>query len=170
MRAERINLFIEAQNKCLDDVIKEMKNGCKETHWIWYIFPQIKGLSLSENGFLYALDSVDDAKSYLENDILRTRLFQLLNIIKELPSNDIFEIMGGDPDDQKFASSMTLFELAAPDSQIIKDMFTKFNMERDQFTIDIINSPISEKETEETDIEDYDGFLTRIFNKLLKKA
>jgi len=107
-------LFISSQNKCWEQVVKEITNGKKETHWIWYVFPQIKGLSLSDNGILYSLDSLDDAKKYLENEILKERLFLLLNIIKELETDDILIVMGGEPDDMKFASSMTLFELTAP--------------------------------------------------------
>lgn len=162
MNPKRINLFIQSQNRVWEKVLKEMKNGKKETHWIWYIFPQIKGLSLSENGVLYSLDSVDEAKEYLKQPILKERLFTLLNIIKDLDSNDIFEVMGGEPDNFKFAASMTIFELADPDETLFKDMFDKFSMERDQYTIDCSNGIVKENSKN-------NSILASFFRNLLKE-
>lgn len=146
MNKEKAELFILSQNTCWNQVLYEMKSGKKTTHWIWYVFPQIEGLSLSENGILYSLSSLDDVKFYLNNEILKNRMIQILNIIKEAPENNIGTLMGGEPDDAKFASSMTLFELAAPEITLFSEMFDKFDMERDQFTID----KIREKEYSET--------------------
>ena len=95
-------------------VRSELQAGCKLSHWMWYIFPQLAGLGRSSTAQHYALASLDDARNYLAHPILGPRLIEcaaLVNGVEGRPAHEIF----GYPDDLKFHSSMTLFALAQPD-------------------------------------------------------
>ena len=107
--------FIEAQNDSYDQALKEIRNGRKLTHWIWYIFPQIKGLGFSYNSEYYGITSLQEAKDYLENELLRKRLFEITESLLMHKGKDIESIMG-DIDALKLKSSMTLFDAVQPGS------------------------------------------------------
>lgn len=106
--------FIEAQNDSYDQALKEIRNGRKLTHWIWYIFPQMKGLGFSYNSEYYGIASLQEAKDYLENELLRKRLFEITESLLMHKGKDIESIMG-DIDALKLKSSMTLFDAVQPD-------------------------------------------------------
>lgn len=107
--------FIEAQNDSYDQALKEIRNGRKLTHWIWYIFPQMKGLGFSYNSEYYGIASLQEAKDYLENELLRKRLFEITESLLMYKGKDIESIMG-DIDALKLKSSMTLFDAVQPGS------------------------------------------------------
>lgn len=107
--------FIEAQNDSYDQALKEIRNGRKLTHWIWYIFPQMKGLGFSYNSEYYGITSLQEAKDYLENELLRKRLFKITESLLMHKGKDIESIMG-DIDAMKLKSSMTLFDAVQPGS------------------------------------------------------
>lgn len=107
--------FIEAQNDSYDQALKEIINGRKLTHWIWYIFPQMKGLGFSYNSEYYGITSLQEAKDYLENELLRKRLFKITESLLMHKGKDIESIMG-DIDALKLKSSMTLFDAVQPGS------------------------------------------------------
>ena len=107
--------FIEAQNDSYDQALKEIRNGRKLTHWIWYIFPQMKGLGFSYNSEYYGITSLQEAKDYLENELLRKRLFEITESLLMHKGKDIESIMG-DIDAMKLKSSMTLFDAVQPGS------------------------------------------------------
>ena len=107
--------FIEAQNDSYDQALKEIINGRKLTHWIWYIFPQIKGLGFSYNSEYYGITSLQEARDYLENELLRKRLFEITESLLMHKGKDIESIMG-DIDSLKLKSSMTLFDAVQPGS------------------------------------------------------
>lgn len=107
--------FIEAQNDSYDQALKEIRNGRKLTHWIWYIFPQIKGLGFSYNSEYYGVTSLQEARDYLENELLRKRLFEITESLLMHKGKDIESIMG-DIDALKLKSSMTLFDAVKPGS------------------------------------------------------
>ena len=107
--------FIEAQNDSYDQALKEIINGRKLTHWIWYIFPQIKGLGFSYNSEYYGITSLQEARDYLENELLRKRLFEITESLLMHKGKDIESIMG-DIDALKLKSSMTLFDAVQPGS------------------------------------------------------
>lgn len=107
--------FIEAQNDSYDQALKEIRNGRKLTHWIWYIFPQIKGLGFSYNSEYYGITSLQEARDYLENELLRKRLFEITESLLMHKGKDIESIMG-DIDAMKLKSSMTLFDAVQPGS------------------------------------------------------
>lgn len=135
-----LDRFIRAQEYNYSDALKEIKNGRKISHWMWYVFPQIKGLGKSDTAKWYAIKDLQEAKDYLNNEILSNRLEQICKALLDLDCNDAYKIFGS-PDDMKLKSSMTLFEIAAPDNKIFKRVLDKyFNGERDQKTIEIISS------------------------------
>lgn len=107
--------FIEAQNDSYDQALKEIINGRKLTHWIWYIFPQMKGLGFSYNSEYYGVTSLQEARDYLENELLRKRLFEITESLLMHKGKDIESIMG-DIDAMKLKSSMTLFDAVQPGS------------------------------------------------------
>lgn len=107
--------FIEAQNDSYDQALKEIIKGRKLTHWIWYIFPQMKGLGFSYNSEYYGITSLQEARDYLENELLRKRLFEITESLLMHKGKDIESIMG-DIDALKLKSSMTLFDAVQPGS------------------------------------------------------
>lgn len=132
--------FIRAQEYNYSDALQEIKNGLKTSHWMWYVFPQIKGLGQSDTAKWYAIRDLQEAKDYLNNEILSNRLEEICNVLLELDCNDAYKIFGS-PDDMKLKSSMTLFEIAAPENKIFSKVLDKyFNGERDQKAIKIISS------------------------------
>ena len=135
-----LDRFIRAQEYNYSDALKEIKNGQKISHWMWYVFPQIKGLGKSDTAKWYAIKDLQEAKDYLNNEVLSNRLEQICKALLDLDCNDAYKIFGS-PDDMKLKSSMTLFEIAAPENKIFKRVLDKyFNGERDQKTIEIISS------------------------------
>jgi uncharacterized protein (DUF1810 family) len=127
--------FVAAQNRVYDQVLRELTAGRKETHWIWFIFPQIMGLGLSGMSEKFGITSLAQAQCYLRHDVLGPRLRQCTELILASPHRDIRFILG-DPDDLKFRSSMTLFAAAAPEESIFLAALEKFfGGEHDPLTI-----------------------------------
>jgi uncharacterized protein (DUF1810 family) len=124
---DKFNLkrFIKAQNDCFEIVYEELKNGKKESHWMWYIFPQLFGLGKSQMSVYYAINNLEEAKAYLENEILRDRLLCLVDVVVNLETNDAVKVFGF-PDNLKFWSSMTLFNYANPSEPLFKMALDKF--------------------------------------------
>ena len=114
-----LNRFIDVQDKAYRYALQELKEGCKRSHWMWSIFPQMRGLGHSRMSNYYGISGIEEAKAYLENPILNQRLRELCEIILGLETDDAREVFGG-IDSLKLKSSMTLFDLASP-----KDIFTK---------------------------------------------
>ena len=103
-----------------------MKNGRKTSHWIWFIFPQLKSLGRSANAQYYGIENLDEAKEYLADKILRERLLEISSALLELPNKDIEYIMGSPIDAKKLQSSMTLFHLAEPTCEIFMKVLEKY--------------------------------------------
>ena len=107
--------FVNAQNAIYTQVIEELANGCKQTHWMWFIFPQLTGLGHSAMAQRYAIRDLDQARRYLADPILGARLRQAVRLIMEHKAKSALEILGS-PDDLKFRSCLTLFRKAASDN------------------------------------------------------
>ncbi|MDE5539352.1 MAG: DUF1810 domain-containing protein, partial [Bacilli bacterium] len=103
--------FIKAQKEDYSQALKEIKNGRKLTHWVWYIFPQIRGLGTSDMAMYYGIEDLFEAQEYLKNDYLRHNLIEISQALLDLESNNATEILGS-PDDLKVKSCMTLFHYA----------------------------------------------------------
>lgn len=120
-----LSRFLKAQERDYDTALKEIKAGHKSSHWIWYIFPQLGALGHSPTAKFYGIADLDEARAYLENNLLRSRLFEISQALLDLPNHDIEGIMGY-PDNLKLCSSMTLFQLAEPTCDIFQKVLDKF--------------------------------------------
>ena len=132
--------YLDAQNASYDgydQALSEIRRGKKVSHWIWYIFPQIKGLGRSGTSQYYALGSLDEAKEYLQNQLLRERLIEISEALLE--NNGRIESIVGYVDAMKVQSCMTLFHKADPDIEVFCKVLDKFyGGQADQKTLQII--------------------------------
>lgn len=120
-----LSRFHAAQARDYDTALSEIRAGRKRSHWIWYIFPQIRGLGYSSTAQYYALEDLGEAKAYLADPVLRQRLLEISGALLALDSSDPSAVMGY-PDDLKLRSSMTLFALAEPDCPVFPAVLRKF--------------------------------------------
>jgi uncharacterized protein (DUF1810 family) len=127
--------FVDAQQAVYETVCRELRQGRKESHWMWFIFPQIKGLGQSEMARKFAISSRDEAKAYLAHPVLGPRLRECTRIVADLEGKSVEDIFGY-PDDRKFRSSMTLFAQTAKDNEIFRRCLEKyFQGEPDRLTL-----------------------------------
>ena len=103
-----LSRFIKAQDSSYEEALSEIKSGRKRSHWMWYIFPQFKGLGYSETSKYYSIKDMDEAKRYLNHPILGERLKLITKELLALDENNANNVFGS-PDDLKLKSSMTLF-------------------------------------------------------------
>ena len=131
--------FLDAQNDVYDQVFEELRNGRKRSHWMWFIFPQIKGLGLSSTSNYFAISSKEEATAYLTHAILGGRLKDCTGLVLELDGHGALDLFG-DIDAQKLASSMTLIANVTDSESVyqkVLDMFFKGN--HDERTLDLLN-------------------------------
>ena len=139
MDTNSLDRFLEAQERMYETALKEIKNGEKESHWMWYIFPQLRGLGKSRMAYAYGINGLGEAKAYLAHPVLSARLIEISEALLEHKGKDIEDILG-DIDAMKLRSSMTLFALISENSSIfhqVLDFF--FNCEKDGYTLKLIN-------------------------------
>jgi uncharacterized protein (DUF1810 family) len=120
-----LNRFIEAQANIYGIALEEIKGGCKSSHWMWYIFPQYKGLGYSAVSQKYAINSVEEAVSYFNHPILGSRLLEITAAFLSHENKSAYEILG-DPDYLKMKSSMTLFNAIQSDTDIFNQVLHTF--------------------------------------------
>ena len=130
--------FTSAQEGIYGSVLAELKRGQKQTHWMWFIFPQIDGLAHSTTSKYYAIKSIEEARKYLNHPVLGTRLLQCAETVLAVEGRSVSEIFGY-PDDLKLKSSMTLFAYVAdPRSVFVRILDKFFQGERDVRTLDLL--------------------------------
>lgn len=134
-----ISRFIQAQEGIYPVALRELLEGKKRSHWMWYVFPQLKGLGHSYNSRFYGISGIDEASEYLENPILGQRLREVSNAILSLDTDDAVEVFGG-IDSRKLKSSMTLFDSVSPNDIFARVLDKYFNGQRDKITINIIRN------------------------------
>jgi uncharacterized protein (DUF1810 family) len=117
--------FVEAQAPVYAQVIRELKAGRKESHWMWFIFPQIAGLGHSAMARRYAIASLDEAKAYAAHPVLGTRLRDCTALVLAVEGKNIHAIFGA-PDDLKFHSCMTLFAHTALEEPLFRQALERF--------------------------------------------
>lgn len=117
--------FLQAQEPGFDQVVAELTEGQKQTHWMWFIFPQIQGLGHSPMARKFALESLEQTRRYAQHPKLGLRLRQCTRLVTQVQGRDVPEIFGY-PDDLKFHSCMTLFALAVPDDPVFKLALEKY--------------------------------------------
>jgi uncharacterized protein (DUF1810 family) len=135
--------FLDAQDQIYQQVLKELAAGRKETHWMWFIFPQLAGLGRSGMARHYAIRDLDQAKRYLADSILGPRLRQVVRLLIVQKGKSAFEILGS-PDDLKLRSCLTLFCEAAsgdPDRALFSKALNQFyGGEPDGGTLELLKS------------------------------
>ena len=122
---EDLERFVMAQAPIIDDVRRELRDGRKRSHWMWFIFPQIAGLGRSETARMFAISSRGEAEAYLRHPVLGPRLqtcSRAVCLVEGRSAHDIF----GDPDELKFRSSMTLFANVAVDDSVFEEALEKY--------------------------------------------
>ena len=133
-----LDKYVSAQARDYDDALREIRGGRKRSHWIWYIFPQLDGLGYSSTAQYYGIRDLEQAKDYMAHPVLGPRLVEISEALLALPSSDPGAVMGY-PDDLKLCSSMTLFELAAPDQPVFGKVLDKFyGGRRDPLTLRLL--------------------------------
>lgn len=132
-----ISRFKDAQERIYPIALRELQEGHKRSHWMWYIFPQLKGLGHSYNSKFYGLSGTEEASEYLEDPILGQRLREVSNTILNLATCDAVEVFGG-IDSCKLKSSMTLFDFVSSNDIFARVLDKYFNGQRDNQTLNII--------------------------------
>ena len=128
--------FVEAQNPVYDQVCRELQQGLKMTHWMWFIFPQIEGLSSSAMSRRFAIPSLDEADAYLDHSVLGPRLVQCTEFVIDTSGITVKQILGP-TDNMKFRSCMTLFARTTASNKVFEDALQRYFSGRyDQLTLD----------------------------------
>lgn len=129
--------FTEAQDYVYPRALEEIKDGQKRTHWMWYIFPQLKGLEHSPTAVYYGITGLEEAREYLAHPILGERLREISQVLLSLDTNDAHAVFGS-PDDRKLRSCMTLFDAVSPNDIFAKVLDKYFDGRRDNRTLKML--------------------------------
>lgn len=136
---DRLERFIEPQEQDYEQALKEIRNGRKVSHWIWYIFPQLRGLGKSYMSDYYGIRDLDEAKAFLQAPYLGKHLQEISEALLNLDNDNATQIMGR-PDDMKLKSSMTLFACADPENAVFEKVLEKFyNGHKDGRTLKMLS-------------------------------
>jgi uncharacterized protein (DUF1810 family) len=134
-----LSRFITAQEKKYDQALSEIISGRKLGHWMWFVFPQIKGLGISETSTKYSIQNLEEAQDYINHPILSSRLRQITTELIRLDENNPNKVFGY-TDNKKLKSSMTLFSIvdSSPESIFKKAINKFFDGEMDERTLKLI--------------------------------
>jgi uncharacterized protein (DUF1810 family) len=139
MDINSLDRFIKPQELMFPVALRELKKGKKISHWMWYIFPQLRGLGKSSMAYIYGLSGIEEADAYLANPTLSARIYELCYILLEHKDKSAVDIFG-DVDTMKLKSSMTLFALTSEDYTIFDQVLEQFfDGQMDELTIKTIN-------------------------------
>lgn len=131
--------FVEAQEPVYGRVLAELRAGAKRSHWIWFIFPQLKQLGRSAKAQHFGIASLAEAEAYWRHPVLGPRLRDCTELVVSLEGKTALQVLGW-PDDVKFRSSMTLFEQAAPEEPVFGQAIERyFRGLRDEKTIELLS-------------------------------
>jgi len=132
--------FVDAQDRVYDTVLSELRSGAKRSHWIWFVFPQLRGLGRSATAQRYGVSSLDEARAYLAHPVLAPRLRECTGLVAAIDGRSVDEIFGW-PDNLKVRSSMTLFVYATDDNSGFREVLDKFySGEEDPATVELLNA------------------------------
>ena len=133
MKLER---FVQAQAPIYDQALRELRAGRKQSHWMWFVFPQIVGLGHSPMAQHYAIQNLAEARAYLAHPVLGARLRECCRAVMDVQGKSAHDIFGS-PDDLKFRSCLTLFAHAAPHETLFRDLLEKYyGSEEDVLTLE----------------------------------
>ena len=120
-----LDRFLTAQAPVIAQVLAELRAGRKTTHWMWFVFPQLRGLGTSSMAQLFGIASLEEARAYLAHPVLGPRLRECCALMLQVPQRSAHEILGS-PDDLKFRSCLTLFSLADPRESLFRQGLDRF--------------------------------------------
>ena len=132
--------FVSAQAPVYPTVLRELHDAYKRSHWMWFIFPQLRGLGFSSTAQFYGLNSLEEARAYLDQPLLGARLIECTGIVLNAKAASLHAVFGS-PDDIKFCSSMTLFDLAMPDDVFGQALDRWCDGKRDERTVNLMATP-----------------------------
>jgi uncharacterized protein (DUF1810 family) len=133
--------FVDAQGPVYRSVVDELRGGRKRSHWMWFVFPQVRGLGSSPMAVRYGISSLEEARAYLAHGVLGPRLHECARLVNEVRGRSIGEIFGS-PDDLKLRSSMTLFAHATDGNEDFVALLDKYyDGEQDQPTLARLTGP-----------------------------
>jgi uncharacterized protein (DUF1810 family) len=133
--------FIDAQDRVYETALAELRAGSKQSHWMWFIFPQLRGLGLSPIAHLYGLVSLDEARAYLHHPLLGARLHQCVDALAPWATRRSAEQIFGAVDAVKLRSSLTLFDKIEPNGPFDEGLTAFFNGVPDERTLALLNAP-----------------------------
>lgn len=133
-----IDRFLEPQKSSYFNALEEVRNGRKVSHWMWYIFPQLRGLGQSNLAWYYGIENLSEAKAYLAHPVLGRRLREITWAALDLPETDPEKVFGW-PDNMKFHSCMTLFAQVSEDELFAKALEKFFDGQVDSMTLNLLN-------------------------------
>jgi uncharacterized protein (DUF1810 family) len=132
--------FVDAQDRVYDAVLAELRGGRKRSHWIWFVFPQLRGLGRSPTAMRFGIASLDEARAYLAHPVLGPRLRECVRLVALIEGRSVDDIFGW-PDNLKVRSSMTLFTWATNDNAEFRAVLDKFyNGEDDPDTVELLST------------------------------
>ena len=132
--------FVDAQDRVYDTVLAELRTGAKRSHWIWFVFPQLRGLGHSTTAQHYGISSLDEARAYLAHPVLGPRLRECTRLVAAIEGRSVDQIFGW-PDNLKVRSSMTLFSHATDDNGDFRAVLDKFYAgEDDPATVELLRT------------------------------
>ena len=132
--------FVDAQDPVYDDVLDELHDGRKASHWMWFVFPQLRGLGQSAMAVRYGIASLAEARAYLAHPVLGPRLIACVDAMNALPGSNAEQVLGG-IDAAKFRSCLTLFLAADPANTKLRDALDKFYAgRRDERTLALLHA------------------------------
>jgi uncharacterized protein (DUF1810 family) len=131
--------FVDAQRSTFAVALAELRSGSKQTHWMWFIFPQLRGLGHSATAQYYGIGSLDEARAYLAHSVLGPNLRQSTEALLLWAGHRTVEQILGPVDALKLRSSMTLFDLVEPDGVFTEALDSFYRGERDQRTLALLN-------------------------------
>lgn len=129
--------FVEAQKSEYDVALREIREGCKRSHWIWFVFPQMASLGFSYNARFYGISCIDEARAYLAHPILGKRLRQITEALLQHKDKDVLSILGA-IDTLKVCSCMTLFDVVSTDDVFRQVLETFYEDKRDAQTLALV--------------------------------
>lgn len=142
MKNYELERFVSAQSNVYDSynsALREIKAGRKRSHWIWYVFPQLRELGKSRTAKFFGIEDIEEARQYLAHPVLGARLKEITEALLALEENDPARVMGGYPDDMKLKSSMTLFAQISEEGSIFHRVLDKFfGGEQDEHTLSLL--------------------------------
>jgi uncharacterized protein (DUF1810 family) len=117
--------FLQAQDPVYPQVLDELRQGLKRSHWMWFVFPQLRGLGASAMAQRFGISSLDEARAYLRHPVLGPRLREATRLVNAVEGRSIQDIFGY-PDDLKFRSCVSLFASATPDNAVFTEALDKY--------------------------------------------